>query len=284
MKVLITGAIGQLGTAMVREFSRGHDVVPLTITDLDLTRHADVLARVAREKPAVIVNCAAYTDVDGAEDHAQEALEVNAFAVKSLAAAARNAGAALVHFSTDFVFDGRVDRPYTEEDQPEPRSSYAVSKLLGEWFAREAERHFVLRVESLFGGVTGDAPGKRSSVDKIIDAILEGREVRVFVDRTVSPSYIVDVAAATRALLEQPAAPGLYHCVNSGASTWFELAREIARLLGVNARLVAVPVAAVTLRAARPQYCVLSNAKLARAAFTMPSWQDALARHLARRT
>ena len=280
MRVLITGAVGQLGSAMVAEFSRGHDVVPLTIEDLDLTRHADVMARISREKPEAIINCAAYTDVDGAEDHPQAALEVNAFAVKSLAAAARETGAVLVHYSTDFVFDGRADRPYTEQDQPEPRSFYAISKLLGEWFARDAARHLILRVESLFGGVTGDAPGKRSSVDKIIDAIRAGREARVFVDRTVTPSYVVDVAAATRFLLERSGPFGLYHSVNSGACTWFDLAQEVARELGVNARLLAVPVAAVTMRAARPKYCALSNAKLAAIGFEMPTWQDALARHL----
>ncbi len=283
MRILITGAVGQLGSAMVREFARGHTVVPLTIEDLDLTRHADVMARVRSERPDAIVNCAAYTDVDGAEDHPVEALEVNAFAVRTLAAAAREVGAALVHYSTDFVFDGKADRPYTEEDKPEPQSYYAISKLLGEWFARDAGRYSVLRVESLFGGVTGDAPGKRSSVDKIIDAIAGGREARVFIDRTVTPSYIVDVAAATRHLLERGAPAGLYHSVNSGICTWFELAQEIARVLRVDAQLTAVPVADVKMRAARPTYCALSNAKLAAAGFAMPPWQDALSRYLAQR-
>jgi len=281
MRILITGAVGQLGTAMVREFARGHTVVQLTIEDLDLTRHADVMARVADERPDAIINCAAYTDVDGAEDHPVETLEVNAFAVRTLATAAREAGSTLVHFSTDFVFDGKGDTPYTEEDRPEPQSYYAISKLVGEWFARDAGSHFVLRVESLFGGVTGDAPAKRSSVDKIIDAIAGGREARVFVDRTVTPSYIVDVAAATRFLLEDGAPAGLYHCVNSGACTWFELAQQVARVLQVEAHLIAVPVDQVKLRAARPKYCALSNAKLAAEGFVMPRWQDALSRYLA---
>jgi dTDP-4-dehydrorhamnose reductase len=280
MKVLITGANGQLGSAIVAEFARGHDVVPLTIGDLDLTRHDAVMATIARVAPDAIVNCAAYTDVDAAEDHPVAALEVNAFAVWSLASAARASGAALVHYSTDFVFDGTGDRPYTEEDLPEPRSFYAISKLVAEWFACDAGRHYVLRVESLFGGPTVETTERRSSVDTIVDAIRQGREARVFVDRTVTPSYVVDVAAATRFLLEHAVASGLYHCVNSGPTTWYGLAEEIASRLNVAARLVAAPVAEVKMRARRPKYCALSNAKLAHAGFTMPSWQNALARHL----
>jgi len=283
MKVLVTGANGQLGSAIVEEFSRGHDVVPLTIEDLDLTRHELVMASVGRVKPGAIINCAAYTDVDAAEDDPVAALEVNAFAVRSLAEAAAGAPAALVHYSTDFVFDGTADRPYTEEDQAEPRSYYAISKLVGEWFAHDAGRHYVLRVESLFGGVSAAAPARRSGVDRIVDAILEGREARVFLDRTVTPSYVVDVAAATRYLLESGAPPGLYHCVNGGACTWHELGLEIVRQLGVEARLRAVPVADAPMRANRPKYCALSNRKLAAAGFEMPSWQDALRRYLVAR-
>ena len=280
MRIVITGADGQLGTAMVREFSSDHEVVPLTIEDLDITDHAQVLARVADLRPAVIINCAAYTNVDGAEDDPVAALGVNAFGVRSLGVAAASVGATLVHYSTDFVFDGRATQPYTEQDEPAPRSFYAASKLVGEWFAREAGRHYVLRVESLFGGGAEGPAGRRASVDRIIDALLEGRDAPVFVDRTVSPSYIVDVARATRALLERSAPDGLYHCVNSGHCTWHDLGLEVARLLRVEARLVPVAVASVKLRAERPQYCALANRKLASAGFEMPSWQDALARYL----
>jgi dTDP-4-dehydrorhamnose reductase len=280
MRIVITGADGQLGTAMVREFSPDHEVVPLTVRDLDITDHGRVLARVESLRPAVIINCAAYTDVDGAEDDPVAALAVNAFGVRSLAVAAVSIGATLVHYSTDFVFNGRATESYTEQDEPAPRSFYAASKLIGEWFAREAGRHYVLRVESLFGGGAEGPTGRRASVDRIIDALLDGRDAPVFVDRTVSPSYIVDVARATRTLLERSAPHGLYHCVNSGHCTWHELGLEIARLLAVEARLLPVEVASVKLRAERPQYCALSNLKLASAGFEMPSWQDALARYL----
>jgi dTDP-4-dehydrorhamnose reductase len=148
---------------------------------------------------------------------------------------------------------------------------------LGEWFALGAPRSFVLRVESLFGG----RPAK-SSVDRIIDAIRDGHEAPVFVDRVVSPSYVADVTTATRLLVDR-GEPGLYHCVNSGCCTWHELAIEIARLMGCEreARLRPISVKDVTLRAARPQYAALSNQKLAAYA-PMLTWQDGLARYLRR--
>lgn len=275
MKVVVTGAAGQLGTAVVESYADRAVVVPVTRQTLDLADAASVHAFIAREAPDVIINCAAYNNVDGAEEHAADALQVNALAVRALAAAARDAGAVLVHYGTDFVFDGLADRPYAEEDEPSPQSVYALSKLLGEWFAADAPRHYVLRVESLFGG-----RARRSSVDRIADAIRAGEPSRVFTDRTVSPSYVEDVARATWHLLASNAPAGLYHCVNTGVTTWLELAQEIARILEVEPNLVPVKVAEVPMKARRPQYAALSNAKLARAGFEMPGWQDALRRYL----
>jgi dTDP-4-dehydrorhamnose reductase len=221
------------------------------------------------------VNCTGYNQVDRAEEEAEAALAVNAFAVRTLARAAARADAALVHFGSDFVFDGETDHAYTEEDRPEPQSIYAASKLLGEWFAAGVPRHYVLRVESLFGGVRG-----KSSLDRILDAIEAGGPVRVFVDRVVSPSYAWDVCDATAALLAGTAPPGVYHCVNTGWATWRDLAAEARRQLGSDARLDEVLVADVPLPARRPKYSALSNDKLRRAAHAMPTWQDALAREV----
>ena len=187
MKVLVTGAAGQLGGAIVRELARGHgghEVVALTRQQLDLTDHERVLGLVGEARPSVIVNCAGYNDVDGAEESAVDAVTVNALAVRSLARAAMEAGATLVHYSTDFVFDGTATTPYVEEQHPNPQSIYAMSKLMGEWFATSAPRYYVLRVESLFGGLSdrsssvGATIKRKSSVDRIVDAIVDGREAR----------------------------------------------------------------------------------------------------------
>jgi dTDP-4-dehydrorhamnose reductase len=277
-RVLITGAGAQLASPLRSEFSGAGALLALGHPDLDISDPAAVGRCVADFKPTLILNCASYNDVDRAEDDPQGALHANAFGVRVLARAAVGQDAALVHYSTDFVFDGRACVPYTEEDAPRPASVYASSKLLGEWFALEAPRGYVLRVASLFGGVRA-----KSSVDRIVDAILEGREARVFSDRTLSPSYVCDVAAATRAVVAH-GTPGLYHCVGTGCCTWLELAREAARLLGREheARLIPVLMSEVPLRAVRPKFAALSNAKLSAIA-PMPSWQDALARYVAHR-
>jgi dTDP-4-dehydrorhamnose reductase len=280
VKVLVTGARGRLAGAIIEAYKDSADVLACSRQELDIADYDAVMSRVEADKPDVIVNCAAYNNVDGAEDEPERALTANAFAVRVLARAATDAGATLVHYSTDFVFDGKASAPYTEEDAPNPQSVYAQSKLLGEWFAAEAPRAFVLRVESLFGG----SPAK-SSIDRIVFAIADDQEARVFVDRTVSPSYVIDVAAATQALLEH-GEPGLYHCVGTGHCTWYELALEIARLMGFDAHfghsapLIPVSVADVPLAASRPQFAALDNSKLARAGFVMPTWRDAVARHI----
>jgi dTDP-4-dehydrorhamnose reductase len=279
MRIALVGSRGQLGAAVFHECAAAHDVIALGHGDLDVTDDAAVAAVMRRIGPEVIINCTGYNDVDGAEDHPIDALAGNSFAVRALARAAGDSGAALVHYSSDFVFDGTSSTPYSESDRPNPRSVYACSKLLGEWFAADAPRAFVLRVESLFGSAPGGRPAK-GSVAAILNTMRAGGEVRVFEDRTVSPTYVVDAARATRQMLERHVEPGLYHCVNSGQCTWLELARELARQLGIDARLKPVRVEDVKLRAARPKYCALSNAKLASVGIVMPPWQDAIGRYV----
>jgi dTDP-4-dehydrorhamnose reductase len=274
---MVTGAAGQLGSTIVARMSASVEVAPFRRADLDIADQAAVMDKVASLHPDVIINCAAYNDVERAEDDAVAALSGNAMGVLALSRAAAAAGATLVHYSTDFVFDGDTDRPYAENDPARPLSTYGMSKLLGEWFALELPAAYVLRVESLFGG----HPAK-SSIDKILAAIQSGQPVRVFADRTVTPSYVTDVAAATEALLAQRAPFGVYHCVNTGVTTWLGVSQEAARLLGREAEIVPVSSDAVKLRAKRPRYCALSNQKLADLGVIMPAWQDALKEHITR--
>lgn len=278
MRVVVAGARGLLGAAIVREFSDA-DLHAFDHAQLDVASESRVTELLGAVRPDVVINCAAYNDVDRAEHEADAALRTNALGVLSLARATRDAGAIFVHYSTDFVFDGETDRPYVETDAPNPRSVYATSKLVGEWFATDATRTYVLRVESLFGH-PGSSAARRGSLGSIIDRILAGSEVPVFVDRTVSPTYTADVARATRALIDGGVAHGLYHCVNSGAITWLEVAEEAARLLGRPLNATPLTLATAKLMAPRPRYCALSPARLAAAGIVMPPWQDALRRYL----
>ena len=278
-RVLVTGASGQLAGAVAGVFGRDSLITALTRAALDITDDRAVHAAVAAYRPDVVINCAAYNDVDRAEAEPVAALEVNAFAVRGLARAAAEAGATLVHYSSDFVFDGTASRPYVESDPPNPQSVYAASKLLGEWFALEAPGGVVLRVESLFGAPAGWT-GRKGSLGGLADAIAAGREVPVFVDRTVSPSHVVDVAEATHALLASGTAAGVYHCVNAGACNWRDIATEIARLLGKPANLRLMTLETASFRARRPRFSALECPRLSAAGITMPTWQDALARYV----
>ena len=280
-RVLVTGASGQLGTAILSAFGdwqiASHNHSTLDITDIDAVTRA-----VDEAKPHVIVNCAAFNLVDDAESRPLDAFAINAFAVRTLARAAEKHDATLVHYGSDFVFaglGGPDSGPYDESVPPSPRSVYGASKLVGEWMAIESPRGYVLRVESLFG-LPADWKRRRGSLDTIVDGIEAGRDVPVFTDRTISPSYVVDVAAATRYLVDSGAPYGLYHCVNSGHGTWHQVAAEAARLLGVPARLKPITMSEAKYVAARPLFCALSSRKLAAAGFTMPPWQDAVRRWL----
>jgi dTDP-4-dehydrorhamnose reductase len=281
MRIAVVGAAGQLAAAVVSECRAGHEVVTFSRSELDVCDDRAVAVAMDRTRPDVIVNGAAFNDVDGAEDRPVEALNLNAFAVRALAAAARAQRAVLVHYSTDFVFDGQATTPYTEDEKPSPRSTYAMSKLLGEWFALDVPGSFVLRVESLFGRAP-DAGPEKGSVAGIVRALKAGGTPKVFADRTITPTYIPDAARATRVLIESAAPSGLYHCVNSGRCTWFEFAQELARRLGVEPRLEPVRFTDMKLRAPRPLYSALSNDKLRHAGAEMPSWQDGLRRYVER--
>lgn len=278
-KVVVAGANGLLGAVTVREWrDRGHDVVALTRADLDVTNQARVAEVIGRLSPSVVINCTAYNRVDDAEDDPTSALAVNAWAVRSLARASAAAEAVFVHYSTDFVFAGDAERPYTEADAPNPQSHYGMSKLIGEWMAAEAPSHYVLRVASLFGG---DA--SRSSLDTMLQNFAAGRIVRAFEDRTVSPSHVADVARATFELTARRAPYGVYHCVSSGMATWLEIALSIQAWSGhAGATIEPVRAASVSLRARRPRFGALSNARLLDAGIPMPTWTVALQRHLAR--
>jgi dTDP-4-dehydrorhamnose reductase len=279
MRVAITGAAGRLGAVLKAELSTpAYNVTGLTQADMNLTNPLEVERTIAELKPHVVINCSAYNAVDAAEADRDSAFAVNAEGPRLLARATRAAGALLVHFSTDFVFDGDATTPYTEDAPTNPRSTYGASKLAGETAVRNVSAHYILRVESLFGG--SGVNGHVCTIDQIKTRMLADQVVSVVADRTVSPSYVPDVARATRALIEQSGPYGTYHCVNSGFGTWLDLASEIARHLGIQPRLVSVAAADLKLKAHRPRFCALSNNKLTAAGIVMPTWQSAIGRHL----
>ncbi|MDQ0901572.1 MULTISPECIES: dTDP-4-dehydrorhamnose reductase [unclassified Paenibacillus] len=226
MKILITGAVGQLGSTLVSFLTAAHEVVPLSRAELDITIPNKVKETILIHRPDVIIHTAAYTDVDLSEKHADTAFQINAFGTRNIAEAAELVGAKLVHISSDYVFDGMKKEPYIESDCPSPINIYGSTKLLGEKFVElYCSKHFIVRTAWLYG------MGQRSFVNTICKLARSQNEISVVTDCYGSPTYVVDLAAFITELLSKESY-GIYHVVNEGVCSRFELAQAIVQEMG----------------------------------------------------
>jgi dTDP-4-dehydrorhamnose reductase len=283
MKYAILGAAGQLGRDLCPRL--GGEVHPLTRAQADLTRPETLHATLTALRPDVVINCAAYNFVDKAETEPEAAFAVNAWGVRALAALCRELDCVLAHFSTDYVFglDEARRAPYAEADAPGPVSVYGLSKLAGEYLVRAlCPKHFVLRTCGLYG-VWGSGGKGGNFVETMLRLAGQGKPLRVVADQVCTPSYTVDVAAATAALV-QTNHYGLYHLTNAGSCSWHEFAQTIFELEGVPANLSAITSREYGAPARRPAYSVL--AVPAFEALGLPllrPWRAALAAYLKER-
>ncbi|MEA2218233.1 MAG: dTDP-4-dehydrorhamnose reductase [Solirubrobacteraceae bacterium] len=276
-RLLVTGAGGMLGRAVVEAATRaGHDVRGVTRAELDVTDDAAVRRALRDASIDAIVNCAAYTDVDGAESHRAAAEAVNAAGAGRLAAAAARAGAAIVHVSTDYVFDGSKREPWLESDPTGPLGVYGETKLAGERAVAAAnERHAIVRTAWLFGA------GGRNFVDTML-ALGERRdEVAVVTDQVGCPTWTGHLAPALVALAVRADAVGVHHIAGAGSCSWNELARELFARAGVECRVTAATSAQFRRPAKRPAYSVLGSER--GAPIVLASWQQGVADYLATR-
>ena len=273
LTAVVFGARGTLGQALVEVLpARGYSIVAaLGSAECDIADAVAVDAVVQRLRPAVIFNAAAFTDVDRSEDTPDRAFAVNALGAENLAKAANTCGGALVHYSTDFVFDGEHERPYDEFDPPSPQGLYARSKLAGEALAAAATgRLFTLRVGCLYGR------GGRNFPSTILRRLQAGETVRADRDRRGSPTWVREVAQVSAALAHT-SHHGLYHCTSQGETSWADFARFIAAELQLpDDRVVGQPTSALPMKAPRPRRAILDNRMLRlRGLDTMSTWQDA---------
>jgi dTDP-4-dehydrorhamnose reductase len=273
LTAVIFGARGTLGQALVEVLpGRGYSIsAALSSAECDISDAAAVRAVVERIQPHLIFNAAAFTDVDGAEVTPDRAFAVNALGAENLARAARASHATLVHYSTDFVFDGESERPYDEFDPPSPQSLYARSKLAGERLTAAAtQRLFTLRVGCLYGR------GGRNFPSTILRRLQAGETVRADRDRRGSPTWVREVAAASADLVRTHHY-GLYHCTSQGETSWADFARFIADRLKLPAeRTLALPTSALSMKAPRPRRAILDNRMLRlRGLDSLSTWQDA---------
>jgi dTDP-4-dehydrorhamnose reductase len=282
MKIVLIGADGQLGSELRQAFS-DHELVALARADLDLTDTSRVAETLRAHRPDLVLNTAAYHRVDECEDFPERSFAVNALAVRELSMISGEIGAALVHFSTDYVFDGRQRRPYREVDPPGPLSVYAASKLAGEYFVRGlVERHYVVRTCGLYG-LAGARRKNGNFVETMLRLAREGREIRVVGDQVVTPTSAKELARKVRQLAET-GRYGLYHITNGGECSWYEFAAAIFELSGLRPSLTETTSAAYGARARRPPYSVLDRHHLRQIGLDdMRSWRDALASYLEER-
>lgn len=276
MKALVLGCRGQLGRALVPALeAAGRQVIGVDREEVDISDSGALAALVREVAPELLLNCAAYTAVDQAEEEPDAAFAVNAGAVATLAELADELDARLIQISTDYVFDGRGRQPYREDDPVNPASVYGRSKLAGEQAALAARRRLVVRTAWLYG------PGEANFVAAILRQVHRGvSELRVVGDQWGSPTSAGDLATALVDLVIVEA-EGVVHAVNSGVVTWCGFAAEIVRLLGAGIPVVPITTDEAARRAPRPAWSVLGTGRLENLiGRPMAPWEDALARHL----
>jgi dTDP-4-dehydrorhamnose reductase len=276
MKLLVAGAAGMLGRdLLLAAGNAGHDVVGFGRAELDVANAEQVKRRIDLERPDVVINSAAWTDVDGAETAEQDAFAVNGTGAGNVAAAAATVGASVVYVSTDYVFDGAKGEPYVESDQPAPLSAYGRTKLAGEEATAAAnKRHFVVRSAGLFG------IGGNNFVETMLRLAAGQSEVLVVRDQIGSPTYTWHLAYGIVRLIEGLEF-GIHHMAAAGQCSWYEFAREIFEQAKVDCKVLSVSTEEFGRPAARPPFSALTSQR--EHAIRLPSWQDGLAGYLAQR-
>lgn len=278
MKILVTGANGMLGgdlTVVARGL--GHEVVAVSRNDLDLTDQSAVEALVREEEPTTVINCAAWTDVDAAEAHEEEATEINASGAGHIAAAAAAIGASVCQISTDYVFDGTKETPYVESDPTSPIQAYGRSKLAGEEAVRSANPdHFIVRTSWLFG-IANERP---NFVETMLELGSTGEPVTVVHDQIGSPTYTGHLAEGLTQLIDSDSY-GIHHMSGSGQCSWYGFAEEIFKQAQVEVDLIPTDTAAFPRPAARPANSVLVSEW--ETPIMLPRWQTGLTEYLQRR-
>ncbi len=279
MKIALIGADGQLGSDLL-EVLRNTDLIPLFYPDFDVTAKERMKQKLESIKPDMIINTSAFNDVDASEEGIKEAFEVNAFAVRDLAYISLRLGSALVHFSSDYVFDGRKKHPYHESDRPNPINVYGVSKLAGEYFLQNIlKRHYIIRTSGLYGEAGCKGKGY-NFVDLMVQKAVANEAVKIVDDQYMTPTWTFELAERIKDLLDEKKY-GLYHMSSEGECTWFEFAGKIFSLLGKRPRVAPVDTESFGARAKRPLYSVLENRALKEIGMRdFSNWEEALRKYM----
>ncbi len=277
-RILLIGGSGQLGTA-IRQRWKNCEIVAPARAQLDIEQSARVRDALERVRPDILINAAAFHDVDRCEEEPERAFAINALAVGAAAAHARDCGAVFVTISTDYVFDGAATVPYAEACAPHPLSVYGMSKLAGEYLVEcLGTRAFVVRTCGLYGPATANR-SRQPFVERVLSQGANGTPLRVVCDVIASPTFTGNLADALARLIETKSY-GLYHAVDSGEVSWYDFACEAVRQAGIGVTIEPISAAQRQSPAARPRFSALENAKLGKLGITMPSWRAGIAAYL----
>ncbi len=281
IKIAIIGANGQLGFDLVREFKNTeHEIIPLTHADIDITDFRSSSAVLKKIQPEIVLNCAAYVRVDDAEDFAEKAFAVNALGARNMALVCNELNSVLVQVSTDYIFDGKKKQPYTEDDTPNPLNVYGNSKLAGEYFVRNIfEKHYIIRSSSLFG-IAGASGKGGNFVETMIKKARTKEDIKVVDDMIMSPTYTRDAADMIKSILAKKLPFGIYHVSNNDQCSWYEFAREVFNITGIDASMSPTKTDAIKSKARRPMFSPLASTKLKRYGLEMEGWRAALRDYL----
>jgi dTDP-4-dehydrorhamnose reductase len=271
MKIIILGGKGQLGKEFENFLKDKAEIYSFSHLELDVLNQELLIKKIQEIKPEVVINCSAYTKVDKAEEEKEECIKVNAIGAKNVSYASYKVGAKVIYFSTDYIFDGEKESPYTELDSPNPISTYGSSKLLGEIYtSKHNPNHLILRISWLYG-ING-----RNFVKTIIKKAKEEKELKIVSDQKGSPTYTLDVVKQTWELIKKDKV-GIYHSANQGETSWYEFAKKIIEKLKINVKISPIKTGEYPALAKRPKYSVLDNYLLKLEGINiMRDWETAL--------
>jgi len=276
MEAVVIGARGLLGQDVVKEGARrGWSLFTPDRDELDITSDKSMTAYFLQTQPHWIINCAAYVNVDKAEEEREQAFKLNAYGAFWAARVSLFTGARVLHIGTDYVFDGKKTTPYTEEDATNPLGVYAESKLHGEQHVMVTNPSSIVARSAWLYGI-----GRENFPSKILRAAIQGKPLRIVSDRLGSPTYTVDLAHAIGDITERNIEGGIYHVVNAGVASWYNLVKEMLDAAGIDVLLEKAKNSDYPTPAQRPAYSVLSGEKLAAQGITLPPWQDAVRRYV----
>ena len=278
MKIAVIGSTGQLGTDLVKTLSTSNEVIGFTHSDLEVADY-ETLRILKDQHPDVVINTAAFHKTDQCEEEPKKTFCVNALGARNIAQITTEVGATTVYISTDYVFDGSKNKPYTEEDIPAPLSTYGISKLAAEQFTKRNPKHYIIRIASVFG--KAGASGKGGNfVETMINKAKNNDPIVVVDDMFMSPTYTKDAASILKGILELQLPYGVYHATNKGFCSWYQFAQEIFQATKLSPDLKPTKSDPEYGKARRPLFSALASTKLSQYSLEPRSWKEALRAYL----